>query len=59
MMALIALLSSFSEKKVLISEKIFVFLGLSIGLSNFGLHFKNTDFQLILKTPSAFFIPNN
>jgi hypothetical protein len=57
-MLLIAFLLSFSGKKLLISEKIFVPLLLSIGISYLLFcHFKYTDFQRYLKTPSAFFIP--
>jgi hypothetical protein len=53
---LTAFLLSFSGKKLLISEKIFVSLLLSIGISYlwFG-HFKYTDFQRLLKDPIAFF----
>jgi len=57
-MLLIAFLLSFSGKKLLISEKIFVPLLLSIGISYLLFrHFKYTDFQRYLKTPFAFFMP--
>jgi len=57
-MLLIALLLSFSGKKLLISEKIFVPLLLSIGISYLWFrHFKYTEFQRHLKNPIAFFMP--
>ena len=53
---LIAFLLSFSEKKLLISEKMFVPLLLSIGISYLLFcHFKYTDFQRYLKNSNASF----